>query len=260
MSENSPRTLQTVERTCRVLEAVRRSGEVGVTNLAEDVDLTKGAVYNHLMTLEEQGYVIKQDQKYRLSYKFINFGNTVMNQSALYQVGRTHVDQLADETGEHAHLMIESEGQGYYIYRSQGENAIAEDFHERKSERSDFLHYSSTGKAVLAELSRERIGEIIEEYGLPKVTEKTITDRQTLFDELERTCKQGYAENDEEEIPGTRAVGAAIRDEQFQIRGAVSISGPKSRISGEVWEKTLPEQVQQAANLIEIDLKTKLRG
>ena len=35
MSENSPRTLRTVERTCRVLEAVRRSGEVGITNLAE---------------------------------------------------------------------------------------------------------------------------------------------------------------------------------------------------------------------------------
>jgi len=262
MSTSDVRTLKTVETTCSVLAALREHGTAGVTELAAELNLSKGAVYNHLATLREQDFVTKADGEYRLSHRFLNYGKSVQNRSPLYTAGKRHVDQLADQTGEYAHLMIEENGQGFYLYRARGENAIAEAFHERKNETPDYLHHCSTGKAVLAELPRERVEQIIDQHGLPKFTKKTITSSERLFEELDRTRERGYAIYDGEEVSGTRAVGVAIVDEQFGsgVYGAISVSGAATRMQGQRWEEEIPQRVKKAANLIQIDLQTKIRG
>jgi DNA-binding IclR family transcriptional regulator len=256
MSDNNVRTLKTVEITCEILGLVRESGEVGVTELSNQLDLSKGAIYNHLATLHEQGLLIKMDGRYRLSYSFLNFGKAVQNRSMLYLVGKEYIDQLAERTGEYAHLMVEEDGRGYYIYRSRGENAIAAQFHERKNEKPDYLHHSSTGKAILAEMSRREVREIIDRHGLPKSTENTITTEEELFNELEQTRERGYAVYDGEELSGTRAVGVAINTNS-STHAALSVSGPVARMQDESWNEEIPREVQQTANLIEVDLQTK---
>lgn len=260
MTVDNVRTLKTVETTSRILSALQRQGKAGVTELAHELDLSKGAVYNHLVTLRKQGFVVKKNDKYKLSNLFINYGKSVQQQSPLYTVGKQYVDQLADETEEYAHLMVEENGLGYYLYRERGENAIAEEFHARKNQKPDYLHHSSTGKAILAEFPRERVEEIIEEHGLPQSTEKTITTKEALFDELEKTRDRGYATYDGEEVSGTRAVGVAIVDEQSNTYGAISVSGAVTRLQGSRWEEEIPRQVKRMANLIEIDLQTKIHG
>ncbi len=60
------------------------------------------------------------------------------------------------------------------------------------------MHQVAGGKAILAEYSRERVEGIIEQHGLPATTEYTITDPETLFQELEDIRKRGYATTIEE--------------------------------------------------------------
>lgn len=260
MTTDEVRTLKTVEITSRILTALHEQRDVGVTELANHLNLSKGAVYNHLATLRKQGFVIKRNNRYQLSNRFVNYGKSVQSQSPLYTVGKQHVDRLAEETGEYAHLMVEENGRGFYLHRERGKNAIAEEFHERKNQKPDYLHHCSTGKAILAELPRQCVEEIIEEHGLPQSTEKTITTKEALFDELEKTRERGYAIYDGEEVSGTRAVGIAIIDEQSNTYGAISVSGAVTRMQGSRWEEKIPQQVKQTANLIEIDLQTKIHG
>lgn len=257
MESETPRTLQTVESTCRVLVALQEFDGAGVTELANHLDVSKGAAYNHLVTLKETGFVVQEEGTYRLSYRFLNFGRYVQQQSPLYRAGREEINKLAEETGEHVHLMTEENGFGVYLHRAQGENAIAREYHAQKNEHPDYLHHSSTGKAVLAYLPHKRVEKILDEHGLPKYTDKTVTSRQTLFEELETIQERGYAVNDEEEIPGTRAIGVPIMDSDDEVLGAVSVSGPLTRMQGSRFDEELPEKIQRTANLIEINLQTQ---
>lgn len=56
----------------------------------------------------------------------------------------------------------------------------------------------ATGKAVLSQLPREEVESIIDKWGLPMMTENTITDREALFEDLATAREQGYSINNEE--------------------------------------------------------------
>lgn len=97
---------------------------------------------------------------------------------------------------------------------------------------------------------------IIDRHGLPGRTDRTITDRERLYEELETVRERGFARNDGEEVRGIRAVGAPILTGDDSVLGAISISGPESRLQGDRFEEELPTRVMSAANVIEVNLNT----
>lgn len=254
---DGPRTLQSVERACRILDALKELNGAGVTELANHLDMSKGGVYNYLATLHKQEYVVKTNEKYKLSGHMFNIGEHVKHQSSLYNVGKSEVDRLADDTGESAHLMVEQFGKGFYYHKAQGQKGISREYHLNLLEQPDYLHWSSTGKAVLAALPEERTREILRTRGMPEMTNHTITDLDTLLDELDDVREQGYAQNDEEQIPGVRAVGAAVTNHDGEVLGAISISGPTSRIGDEKFHEEYPELIMRSKNVIEVNMETR---
>jgi len=253
---DTPRTLKTVETTIEIIWALERRDGSTITELAGALELSKGAVYNHLATLREQRLVVQDGDVYRLGLHFQTLGAYVKHNTPLYDAGKKETDQLATETGEYAHLMAEEYGRGIHVYKASGENAVGDRYHKLNLEQPDHLHYNSTGKSVLAHLPEEEVERIIDEHGLPRRTENTITDRETLFEELAAIRDRGYARNDEEEVPGLRAVGAPIIDSDGDVLGAISISAPLSRLEGDRFETELPKTVVQTANVIELNLET----
>lgn len=256
MTDDGPRTLQTVEMTCSVIGALVELNGAGVTELANHLEISKGAVYNHLATLRKHEFVIKQGDTYNLSYQFFNYGMHTRNQTDIYNAAKPELETLSSDVGEYAHLMVEEFGNGIYLAKIQGKKGIADEYHVKKFEARDPLHISSTGKAILAHLPEDRITEIIDEHGLPRYTKNTITDRDSLFEELAEIRDQGYALNDEEEIRGVRAVGAPVFDANGDVIGSISVSGPISRIKDEAFHDTIPDKVMGAANVIEVSLET----
>lgn len=250
------RQLKTVTTSLRIVAALSELDGAGVTELADHLGLSKAAVHSHLNTLRENRLVAKEGSQYELGLRFVTLGEYVKHQNRLYTAGKDPVDELADATGEYAHLMAEEHGRGIHLYKAKAEGAVAKEYHRLNLERPDHLHYSSIGKAVLAYLPEERVRAIIDEYGLPQRTENTITDQAALFEELATVRDRGYAVNDEEEIVGLRAVGAPVRRSDGRVLGAVSVSGPTSRMQGETFETTVPEQVMEAANIIELNIET----
>lgn len=254
MEQDGGRELGTVNRSFDIIRALEALEGAGVTELAEEIGLSKGAVHTHLNTLRANDVVVKDENVYRLGLRFITFGEFVKRQRSLYEAGQDEIDELAESTGEYAHLMVEERGRGFHIYKGRGENAVGQSYHDWNLQKADHLHYSAAGKSILSCLDPDHVHDIFDTYGLPKRTEQTITDRAELFDELELIQNRGYAINDEEEIEGLRAVGAPIEtDDEI---GAVSVSGPVSRMKEEWFINELPEQVMQSANVIELNVET----
>ena len=243
--------IKAVENTSAILKKVAELDGAGVTELANHLDITKGTVHNHLSTLEENELVVKEDDQFRLSLRFFEFGKQIKDQHKIYEVGRPEVDKLAEETGELGNILVEEHGQGIYLYRAKGENALSLD---TGIGSRVYLHQTALGKAILAHLSEERVDKIIDKHGLKPSTKHTLTTRDTLFEHLEQIREQGYALDMEERAEGIRCVAVPVITNDGIVRGAVSVAGPASRMRGEHLESIVPDKVERAANVTSINL------
>jgi DNA-binding IclR family transcriptional regulator len=254
------RTIKSVLNACRLIQYLQQHHSASVTELADAVGLTPGTVHTYLATLQEENYVKRYGTDYRLGPMLLALGESVRNHSETYRASKEQIDELAEETGECAHLIIEHDGQLFALYERFGSHAVGVKYHERKREQPlNHLHCTAAGKAILSELSEPRVREILREQGMPKNTDQTISEIGPLLAELEEIRKQGYATADEEQMIGIRAVGAPISASDPDPVGAVALSGPTTRFQGDKFESVFPEKVKQVANICEVNLQTVRR-
>lgn len=249
------RTINSVTNACRLIEYLQQFEEGSVTELAEATELTPGTVHTYLTTLREENYVIKEGNSYRLGPKLLTLGEFVRNHHDVYRAAKAQIERLAKDTGESVHLIIEHDGQLFALYERFGEKAVGVEYHDRKREQPlNHLHCTAAGKAILSGHSSEEVQSILDRRGMPEKTEHTITDVETLLEELAEVRERGYAFADEEQMTGIRAVGAPIQLPNSEIVGAVAVSGPTARLKNHVFRGTFPELVVQAANISEVNL------
>jgi len=242
-----------VETTLEILDALRDLNGAGVTELASHLDLPKSTVHNHLKTLERNEYVVNEEGRYRTGLRFLQLGEYTRHQRPLYDAAREKVTELAERTNEIANLAVEEHGRCIYLLREEGPNAVPLDTHAGKHV---YMHSTALGKAILAHYPRERVESIVDTHGLPAVTPATVTEPDELFDRLDRVESQGVAFDDQERLNGLRCVAAPIETNDGSA-GAVSVSGPTSRIKGDLFREELPETVSEIADVIAINLMYK---
>ena len=240
----------TVETAFEIVEYVAENDGAGVSEIAADLDRAKSTVHRHLGTLVQRGYLVENDG-YSLGLRFLGLGLDARDGRSLYHEAHAKVDELAERTGEKVWCMTAENGRSIHLYGASGARSVRTDSHEGDV---GYLHQHAAGKAILAHRPSDDVSEIVERYGLPARTDDTITDRNELFEQLERTRERGYAFNREESVPGLYAVGVPITDDRDVAIGALSISGPANRLSGETLTQAFPELLLGAANEIEINL------
>ncbi|MFC7078371.1 IclR family transcriptional regulator [Haloarcula halophila] len=244
-------TITATKTSLRIIESLKRLDGAGVTAVADDLDIAKSTIHNHLQTLEGEGYVTNEGSVYRVGLRFLELGEYKRNRMDIYEKARPEVAALAEKTGEMANAAVEEHGEGVYITRAEGTQAVAVDTYAGKRVK---LHCTALGKTILAELPEERVDEIVDIHGLPARTEHTITDRAELKSELAEIRERGYAYDREERLSGLRCVAAPIVPEGGEFVGALSVSGPTTRIEGDRFHEEIPELLRSAANVIEINL------
>jgi DNA-binding IclR family transcriptional regulator len=74
------------------------------------------------------------------------------------------------------------------------------------------------------------------------------------FEELDRIRERGYALNRQETTAGVHAIGAAVIADG-EVVGALSVSGPANRITGDRFTEALPERVLGAVNELELHIE-----
>ncbi|SFR64516.1 IclR family transcriptional regulator [Halogeometricum limi] len=243
------------ERTLDILTFLGEAGHATVTEVADRLDAAKSTTHYHLKTLEDAEFVVRTDGGYRVSLNFLTMGHELVSRMGVYQVGKPKVDRVARETGELCILMVEEHGYGYYVYDNRGEGAVNFDTTGNRKR----LHDNALGKAVLANLSTERVDEIVERHGLPATTAQTITDRTALDAELETARDEGVAFDREEQLDGLCCVAAPIRSTHASgsdpVEAALSVAVPASRARDDYFNEELPHVVSDAANLVELELQ-----
>ncbi|PSQ15138.1 IclR family transcriptional regulator [Halobacteriales archaeon QS_8_69_26] len=234
-----------------IVQALKELDGAGVSAVARHIDTPKTTVFDHLKTLEELGYVTTAGDEYRIGAGFLELGGYARNQMTVFEVGKPQVDTLAGKTDQHANLMIEEHGVGVFLYTAAGENTVRLDTY---AGRQVHLQTTALGKSILAYTPRDWVEAILNRHGMPAITDRTITDREELFEELASIRERGYATDKEERVNGMWCIGAPITNSDNEAVGAVSVSAPKNQVQGERFRETLPNQVQGTANVIEVNL------
>lgn len=232
----------------RVIEALLEAREAGVTELAEQLDLSKSAVHNHLVTLERVGFAVNDGGRYRLGFRFLDVGMEIRDGVTLCQIGKPEVNSLADQTDEMAALIVPEFG--YAVYAVTASNG--RELPVRLGSRVP-LHATAPGKAILASASSTVVEEYVNTHELATLTRRTTTSATDLRDELSVISDRGLAFDRGEAFEEVRSVAAPIR-RQDEIVGALAVIGPDKRFSGKRLEEDLPGLVLTHANDIELAL------
>lgn len=244
--------VKSLETAFSIVDAVETLEGGGVTEVADHVGVAKSTVHDHLQTLESNGFLRKEsDGTYRVGFRFLDHGGLARSRLEVFQTSKPEVENLADNTGELANLIVEENGLGVYIDYATGNDAVNLDTYLGKREH---LHSTAFGKAILAYLPSSRVDSIIDCRGLPAETDRTITSRERLEDRLETVRENGFAVDDEERLEGLCCVSAPIRNSDDDVVGAISISGPAGRLKGGRLTNELADEVMRTANIIEINM------
>lgn len=244
------RTIESVENALHVVGVLEERGTVGVSEVADELALSKGTVHTHLATLAEHGYVVNDDGRYRLSLRYLGLGEAAKQHIRSYDQVTEELDDLAATHGERAQFAVEEGGKAVYVYRATGSEAVNP---SAAIGRYEHLHCISLGKAILSALPEARVDDIVAEHGLPERTEQTVTTRAALANELDRVRERGYAIDDQERVHGIRCVALPLVTGEDDPVGAVSVSGPASRMTDDRIESVILPDLRQAVNVVEVN-------
>lgn len=218
----------------RALNLIERLSEnpagVSLTDLSYQLGIPTATVHRLLSTFEDLGFVEQDSGKglWFVGLKAFTVGNAFLSRRDFVASARPHMHALVDQCGETVNLGVIDDGEAVFI--SQVESREVMRMIVRLGSRSP-IHASGVGKALLAHLPEQRLAQILQHRGLAHYTDRTIVSPAELREEFERIRQLGYALDDEEHAIGLRCVAAPIFDENHQALAAISLSGPKARIT-----------------------------
>jgi len=243
-TSRTPTPVHSVERVIALLTALGRAGRpLSVAQLSAEVGLPRPTIYRLMQTLTTQGMTAVTDGGYVIGPRILWLAGQRLEQLELRAAGRSVLLDLRDRTGETAHLAVLEQGQVVYIDKveSPGPMRMASAIGKIMP-----AHSTALGKAMLAHLPAEEVNRILDTVGMPRRTPNTITDRGRFLAELATIRARGFSVDNIENEDGIRCVGAPIFDHRRQVVGAISISGPATRMTLERVRRLGPE-VRQAA-------------
>lgn len=249
--ERPGRTIQSVNIAFDVIDLLQEEGQMGVTEIATKLGHSKSTIHSHLRTLRERHLLVREEDGYRLSLRFLDMATHVRDKVENYDVIRDEVSSLAEETGEIAQFGIEEHGQVSYLYKATGEYAV--ETRSRVGTKAP-MYSTSLGKTILAYLPSDQTEDICKSMSYTPITSNTVTSPSALHDELETIRERGYGIDDEENINGLRCIAAPVKNGDT-VMGAVSLTGPSSRFTEDRLHDELADHVQSTANVIELNTK-----
>ena len=216
---------QAVVRAVRLLKACAGHPAPRLGDLCRSQGLHKTTAYRLLSALESEGLLERtEDDAYRLGPEMVALGNQALGAPQLREAARRELDALAEATRETATLEVLAGDDVLILDEAMGGRVVG----SVPSLGTRWpAHATSTGKVLLAYRGN---GHAIARP-LPGFTPRTIVDPAALARELARVRRRGYAVSAEELEPGFVAVGAPVHAADGTVVAAISVGGPRTRLT-----------------------------
>jgi IclR family transcriptional regulator, KDG regulon repressor len=215
--------VRSVQLALDVLEAIGFSGEeFGVTQLADRLNVTKGSVHRHLLTLVERGYLVQNPltTRYALGPKSRLLARLAPD-ADLIRIAEAPMRELRDALGHSVVLSAATPRGALVLNTVQGTSAI--EIGVRPGSELSF-HASAQGKILLAFSPRPQQERVLSRP-LQTFTLHTIVDPKRIEEEIVLAARSGFAAAPEEAMLGINAVAAPIFNDKDACIGALALVG-----------------------------------
>jgi DNA-binding IclR family transcriptional regulator len=253
------RSVVALRRGLAILDAFSAGqDELGVNEIARMVDMHKSTVSRLCSTLEQAGYLSRDDvtDKYRLGARIRQLTGASSRDIELRTAARDVLHQLAETSGETVTMVVRDGLDVTTIEVVEGPSLVR--MQARVGARTQ-VHASAGAKAVLAWLPEEELMRIIDAWPRARLTPNTVTDRDELVRHLTSLRERGYSIDNEEMEIGLRCVGAPVRDQSGEVIAAVAVSAPRFRLQDGDFDR-FGLMVRQAADAISTRLGAATSG
>ena len=236
----SERHLASVQRAILVLEVLAdaESG-MGTNEVARRTGINASTVSRLLATLAAGKLVehVPETGRYRLGLRLLQLGRAALGSLGLRDLARPHLAELAEISGETATLSVAGEGEAITLDYVPSPSSVRS---EATVGRTSAAHATAVGKVFLAH------GGMLSEGPLKRYTEHTITDPDTLDDELNTVRARGWAQALGEREEDLNGVAAPVLDHTGSLLAILGLQGPATRFSPERIQTVLPLLCERA--------------
>jgi DNA-binding IclR family transcriptional regulator len=241
----------TVEKAIEILFAISDS-EDGLTNLevAEALDMDKSTAHRLLSTLERHGLLgrIGSPARFVVGSEAQRLAWGASNDLRL--VVEPLLAELAQLTNEAASFSIRRHDQFHCVARRLSPHELT---FSPAPGVSYPLHSGATGFALWAFLPPRERDTLLAEGEFDAFTDITVTDRDELRAELDRTAQRGYGTSAGVRSPGGCSIAVPVIGGQGAAVGALALSAAESRVPLEKLIQFHPRLVA-AADRIRLDM------
>ncbi|WP_068112304.1 HTH-type transcriptional regulator BhcR [Tropicimonas marinistellae] len=250
VDKTAQNTIKSLDRAMEVFEFLSEAQGMTLTAISDEMGQSPATVYRILVTLQGRGLVgfDAEEQLWHIGPQAFVIGARFLRRTSLVDRARPILRKLMEATGETANLGTEKEGAVLFLSQVETNASIRAFFPPGTLSP---MHASGIGKALLAEMDSERLERTLGRAELTIFTDRTITERAALLEDLKQIRSRGFSIDDEEKNTGMRCIAAPVFDMNREAIAGISVSGPTSRVDGGQIER-LSRPVMEAAQELTI--------
>lgn len=237
-----------VKKAFQILKLISGTNHgLGITELANNLEISKGTVHGIIFALEDSGAIIRDPvtKKYTLGVTLFELGKLAYSQIDLMALARPVMEELMERTEESVYVGVMNGGHITILDIIES----SQDLKITSPKGTTIpLFAGATGKVILASMEKPQALNIITKNDLPRFTEHTITDPVRYLEEVESARKKGYATDYEEYISGVRAIASPIRGWKPLI-SALWVVGFKTSLNDHKMEDLIPATMEAAEEI-----------
>jgi IclR family transcriptional regulator, KDG regulon repressor len=250
LSADQPRRfLQSVNMALDIIDEVSKARRpIGITEIADLLGLSKGAVHTVLANLEARGYVLRSPDSlgFTLGQRAWELG---IQASQVFDIGAIvgpEMKHLAEHTGETTQLVSFSPP-NEILFLSRVLSPHPVQILIPLGARAP-ASTTASGLLFLAAQPASQVYKLLSKQ-LPKLTDHSIVDIKILMKTLDRVREMDYALVDGLYYPDALAIATPIRDTFGNIPYAISVYAPNYRFNRERALSFVPELKNSARQM-----------
>jgi DNA-binding IclR family transcriptional regulator len=236
-----------LDRGLTVLQTLA-AGEtpLALHEIASRARIPKTTAFRLLATLEGRGFARRtREGAYRVGPRAMRLAQATGTAADLRRAAQPVLQRLHRLSEDTVNLAKWDEGQVVYIEVLPSPRPLR--FVEAPGSLAP-LHATALGKAIAAHLPEADVADLLRRAGMRRLTRRTITSLARFLRELGRVRQRGFAIDREEKDVGAACIAVPVFDAEG-VTGAISLSGPASRMTGRRIGHLAPVLVDACATL-----------
>jgi DNA-binding IclR family transcriptional regulator len=217
-----------VLKALRLLAHIAGGGEpAALADLSRALKLPKPTAYRLARALERAGFV-RQDpltRRYRIGSGFEDVALTALRNGAAHGARRSLMNELAERLNARVNLVVLKAGNISFAEWVESTAPLKVDI---KAETPMAVHCGASGKLLLAFGPPELRERIFRSAPFRRYTKNTITGARALARELEETRRRGYAEDDQELLPGVNCLAVPVYNQAGLVVAGLTVMAPSA--------------------------------